>query len=125
MDQFLELYPPKDEALKDTPEREETGSGARPSPRKMPIERTIDLHGHTLDSARATLDGFIAQAQGAGIRKILIVHGKGLHSGSSGVLRDFVRKYLQKNPSIGATGTPSIRDGGSGATWAVVRQRSR
>lgn len=125
MDRFLELYPPTDEVLKDVEERVETERSFRPSPRKLPVERSIDLHGLTVDSARSALDSFIISARSAGIRKILIVHGKGSHGGSSGVLREFVRKYLQENPAIGATGSPPIRDGGSGATWAVIRQRSR
>ena len=126
MDVFLERYPPTPDVIR---ENDLTGRGVHPderlAPRRLPIERTIDLHGLTLEEAQLQLDRFLLSAQAEGILKVLIVHGKGNHSESMSVLKRFVRDFLEKNPNVGATGTPPIREGGSGATWAVIRQRSR
>lgn len=125
MEYYLEKYPPTPEAVRDPGREEAEESDLRMSPRRLPIQRTIDLHGHTVESAREALDRFVGEARSAGTRKILIIHGKGIHGGRGGIMRDFVKGYLEKNPEIGMTGIPSIQDGGSGATWAIVRHRSR
>ena len=122
MDRLLDRYPPpgdfdKDEAFE--------SQEPRRSPKRLPVERTIDLHGHTAESAVAALDGFIRDALTAGVKKVLIIHGKGSVPGSEGVLKTVVREYLEGSPSVGATGVPGIELGGSGATWALIRQRSR
>lgn len=126
MESFLERYPPTPEVFRD--ERENARGAMQPgppSPRKLPVERTLDLHGYTLKEAQVELDLFIQTALADCVVKVLIIHGKGNHSDSGSVIRDFVRNYLEKNRNVGATGTPSIREGGNGATWAIIRQRSR
>lgn len=126
MDQFLERYPPTPEVMKErqTEEPLQDTAGAI-SPRRRPVEGTLDLHGFTVQEAGEQLDRFIADALAQGVTKVLIIHGKGTHRESGGIIREFVRKYLEKNRNIGATGVPSIREGGTGATWAMIRQRSR
>ena len=37
------------------------------------------------------------------------------------VLRDWVRQALAESPFIGETGHPSEKEGGAGATWAVIK----
>ncbi|MCG8479544.1 MAG: Smr/MutS family protein, partial [Spirochaetales bacterium] len=122
MEEFLDRYPPPDDFDKD--DGSSHGRQKRISPKKMRIEATIDLHGMTLEEARNALDIFVKQALQNDIRKVLIVHGKGNHPTSEGVIKEMVLHYLERNPSIGATGTPGVRDGGSGATWALIRHRS-
>ena len=43
-------------------------------------ERSIDLHGLTLDDANKTIEDFINKAFSENINKLIIVTGKGLHS---------------------------------------------
>lgn len=119
MDRLLDRYPPPADLEKD----DEPVSVPRLAPRRLPVEREIDLHGHTVESATVALDAFIRQAQRDGLRKILIIHGKGSHANSEGALRELTRSVLERNPAIGTTGTASAEQGGSGATWAVVRTR--
>ncbi len=123
MEEFLDRYPPPTDFDKDA--GASRGHQKRMSPKKMRIEATIDLHGMTRDEARDALDVFVTQALQNDIRKVLIVHGKGNHPASEGVIKEMVLRYLERNPSIGATGTPGVREGGSGATWALIRHRSR
>ncbi len=89
---------------------------------KLPPQDTIDLHGLTQEEARKALDAFVANARRRGLQKILIIHGKGLHSeDSEGVLGSVVRKFIESDARLGASGKADKCHGGSGATWVAVR----
>lgn len=91
--------------------------------KKMPPQDTIDLHGLTQEEARKTLNDFVTNARRRGLRKILIIHGKGIHSGAGdGVLSGLVRKFIESDSRLGQFGCADKTMGGSGATWVVVRQ---
>jgi DNA-nicking Smr family endonuclease len=120
-ERWLERYPPPADLQKERPRAD----GVPSAPRNLPVERSIDLHGLTALEAHNVLDDFVRRAAREGVRKILIIHGKGSHPGSEGALRKLVARYLDASPMIGATGHPGASEGGSGATWAMVRQRSR
>lgn len=120
---FLDRYPPQND-----PERERDSAGCvEPprSPRKLPVEATLDLHGYTREEAAREIDRFIAASLQQGMRKVLFVHGKGLHGEGDAPLRNLTLSILADHPLVGTTGTPGARLGGTGATWAVLRQRSR
>ncbi len=126
LERWLSMYPPQLDKAEDDPQAGKGQRTAQPSARRLPVEAELDLHGHTVEEASKALDAFIENARGAGQRKILVIHGKGKHSPEKAVLGDFVRKFLQAHASIGEIGTPKRDDGGSGATWAIVRgYRSR
>ncbi len=126
MDRYLDYYPPTPEVLRKDGDNDTGGGETRHvSPRRLPVERTIDLHGMTVEEARNEMDRFITCARAEGVVKVLVIHGKGSHGESQGIMKLFVQDYLEKNPGVGARGTPSIREGGTGATWAIIRQRSR
>lgn len=59
----------------------------------MPYSIEIDLHGHTVDSARKLITDTLRNLP-KNVREISVVHG--YHSGTA--LRDMVRKY--SNPKI-------------------------
>ncbi len=91
-------------------------------------EATIDLHGLTQDEAWESLNSFVYDAKRRGLRKILIIHGKGIHSGSTGgvrstggVLGEVVRRFIEYDQRLGASGHASREHGGSGATWVIVK----
>lgn len=90
--------------------------------RKMKPEAVIDLHGLTCDDAEAALDAFFTDCRRQGVRKILIVHGKGLHSEGSPVLASLVRSYIERNPRAGESGVASREEGGNGALWVILKQ---
>ncbi len=87
--------------------------------RKLSPEDEIDLHGKTTVEAEHLLKDFIKQSKKNGLRKILIIHGKGNHSKSGPVLGTWVKHYLESSSLCGETGHPDKRDGGSGATWVI------
>lgn len=91
--------------------------------KKLPPQDTIDLHGLTQDEAWKALNTFVANSRRRGLRKILIIHGKGIHSGQGdGVLGSLVRRFVQEDQRLGASGQADRTQGGSGATWVIVRQ---
>ena len=123
MSSYLERYPPVPDPERDQVSQEQ--SVHRVSPRNLPVEQTIDLHGMTREQAQTELELFLTRARAEGIRKVLVIHGKGSHGEGDATLRNFTREFLERHPFVGPTGTPGIREGGSGATWAILRQRSR
>lgn len=83
---------------------------------------TIDLHQLTREEAWAKLDSFVTECKNRGIRKILIIHGKGIHSnGSDPVLGQMVRLFVEQDSRLGMSGHPDRNNGGNGATWVIIR----
>ncbi|MCY4394375.1 MAG: Smr/MutS family protein [Rhodospirillaceae bacterium] len=93
----------------------------------MPIDATLDLHGHTQASGRAALAGFLRAHRAAGRRCVLVVTGKGLKDDwSVGALRQALPGWLN---------APDLRrlilsycqaqphHGGSGAVYILLRRQ--
>lgn len=86
-------------------------------------EAVIDLHQMTRDEAWARLQGFVNDCIRRNMRKILIIHGKGIHSnGSDPVLGQMVRLFIEQDKRLGTSGHPDRNHGGNGATWVIIRQ---
>lgn len=125
MEDALKLYPPTKEAAKD----KAAGGGGEKGPiagRRLPVREVVDLHGLTVEQAVALCEEAIRRNTLPGERRrLLIIHGKGIHSAGGGKLLEVVRRYLKKHPLVGETGIPPAKEGGDGAVWAICRQRSR
>jgi DNA-nicking Smr family endonuclease len=89
--------------------------------RKMRPEASVDLHGLTESDAMGRLGIFLEDAKRSGFRKVLIVHGKGMHSDAEPVLARAVARFLERWPAAGMSGKADKRDGGSGATWVILK----
>ncbi|HBL35606.1 MAG TPA: hypothetical protein DDZ55_02230 [Firmicutes bacterium] len=57
---------------------------------------TIDLHGMTLEEAKAKLEQRIENAFEYGERVVRIIHGQGKHSANFPILKSFVRRWLEE-----------------------------
>ncbi len=90
----------------------------------MPYEAQIDLHGLTAEEATVRLDQFVGECYKRGIRKILIIHGKGNHSEDAPVLSGMVRSFIERDYRLGESGHPDKKDGGKGATWVILREKT-
>lgn len=82
-------------APKDSDEKEESSPKARPRT-EAARERSVDLHGFRLDEARDYLQGrFELWLQDAGLLKVRVITGKGLHSQSGeGVLAREIHRFV-------------------------------
>ena len=90
---------------------------------QVAIEQTLDLHGRTQDEAHRALASFLASAQAAGRRCVLVVTGKGLESG--GTLRHMVPRWLNEGVNrerIVAYCPAQARHGGTGALYVLLRR---
>ncbi len=91
------------------------------SAKNLPIDATIDLHNFTQEEAWSQLEIFIANCKQKGLKKVLIVHGKGTHSDGDPVLGKMVKLFIEQKKMLGASGHPKAALGGSGATWVVIK----
>lgn len=94
-------------------------------------DRTVDLHGHTLDTAYRTLDAALAQAIAADERVVLLVTGKPPRPDSErpharGRIRAAVGDWLGASrhaDAIAAVRGAHPRHGGNGALYIILRRR--
>jgi DNA-nicking Smr family endonuclease len=85
-------------------------------------DASLDIHGLTRDEAWLALDNFFRAGQQRGFDKLLIVHGKGNHSkGGDAVLKRAVRDFIERCAFAGESGQGSAAEGGSGATWVLLK----
>ncbi len=124
MEAALKRYPPADQGgearEKETPPRPAPSQRAG-SLKDLKPQAVLDLHGLSSAEAEEALDRFIRDSRARGLVKVLIVHGKGLHSPGEPVLERVVRSYLEKCPFTGAFGKAGREDGGRGASWVLIR----
>ena len=92
----------------------------------MPIDATLDLHGHTQASGRQALAGFLRAHRAAGRRCVLVVTGKGLKDDwSVGALRQALPGWLNApdlRRLILAYCHAQPQHGGSGAVYILLRR---
>jgi len=87
-------------------------------------QAALDLHGMTADAAESAIAAFIDSSAREGLEKVLVIHGKGLHSeGGQSVLKKTARRVLEAHSLAGRVGEASRFDGGSGALWVLIRKR--
>jgi DNA-nicking Smr family endonuclease len=123
MERYLSEYlPDKDiAAMKDGPEKDESSASNRALLRQLKPQAELDLHGLNSSDAIARLGLFLRECRKKGLRKVLIIHGKGNHSSGEPVLGKEVRKYLERCAFAGEFRTASREMGGKGAVWVILR----
>jgi len=117
MERYLELFPPLGHK-----EQMESGGIER---KGSPFVPTLDLHGMTQEETRIALNDFLRNCRRRGIRRALVIHGKGYHSRGPAVLGNLVKDLLRNSKEVEDFGPAPPQKGGSGATWVLLRQRSR
>jgi DNA-nicking Smr family endonuclease len=90
---------------------------------KIHLEATLDLHGATIAVALGQLRQFLVESKRLGRRRVLVIHGKGLHSDHGAPLRDAVLAELLGAASglVHALASATPADGGEGATYVMLR----
>ncbi|HEX7970035.1 MAG TPA: Smr/MutS family protein, partial [Stellaceae bacterium] len=92
---------------------------------ELGIEARLDLHGMTQEEAHRALDDFLACAQHAGRRCVLVITGKG-GAGRGGILRSAVPRWLNEAPNrarLLAFAAAQPKHGGAGALYLLLRRR--
>jgi DNA-nicking Smr family endonuclease len=94
---------------------------------ELPVQDHIDLHGLTKPEAEVTVRDFVYRSYRNGFRCILIVHGRGLNSPDSfPVLKEGLPLWLGRGKAgklVLAFSTARPYDGGTGATYVLLRRR--
>lgn len=88
----------------------------------------VDLHGFPEEEARGELRDAFRRARSAGIRCVLVIHGRGLRSPAGPVLKEALPHWLTEPPLAAwvlAFASAPGNLGGTGATLVLLRDRSR
>jgi DNA-nicking Smr family endonuclease len=90
------------------------------------IQAHLDLHGMNTQDAKTMVEKFLRWALITGKRGVLIIHGRGLASPAEPVLKTRVVEWLTRGPWrkwIAAYASARLHDGGTGATYVLLRSR--
>tara|TARA_Y100000992_G_scaffold282165_1_gene230453 strand:- start:266 stop:685 length:420 start_codon:yes stop_codon:yes gene_type:complete len=101
-----------------------------------PSSTICDLHGYSLDKANERIRELINHAYNTGIKKILIITGKGLHSDNEknpyiskdlGILKNSVPNYIKSNLElmklVQEIREADANDGGGGAFYIFLKKK--
>lgn len=92
----------------------------------LPVEHTLDLHGHSEDAARRLVEDVVERLAADRWRCLLVIHGRGRRSAGAPVLKEALPDWLT-GPRCAArvmafcTAPPEL--GGSGATLVLLRRK--
>ena len=91
---------------------------------KYEAEATLDLHRLTVQQARKEVFEFIGDAEGFGLRTVLVIHGKGggKVEQAGGVLKAYVNRWLQDIPQVQAFHSATKRHGSTGSVYVLLRK---
>jgi DNA-nicking Smr family endonuclease len=84
-------------------------------------DASLDLHNLSRDEAWAAMEAFFRAGRQQNFDKLLIIHGKGNHSNGEAILKQAVRKFIERCPYAGESGRGNAAEGGSGATWILLK----
>ena len=94
-----------------------------------------DFHGFSLDEANKSINKLIKDSYKKGVKKLIIVTGKGIHSDNEknpytskdlGILKHSLPDYIKNNPDLMELITEikeaDLEDGGSGAFYIFLKK---
>ncbi|MDR1506739.1 MAG: Smr/MutS family protein, partial [Treponema sp.] len=132
---------PPDVCQKDRKVDGESSAARRKRLRGKHPDGTIDLHGLTQREAWEALDHFFQTARKQGFEKLLIIHGKGNHTGdlrrypdgsalplgndTQGILKNTAKSFIERCPFAGESGYSGAAQGGTGSTWVLLKPKNR
>ena len=98
--------------------------------------KSFDLHGYSLDEANNKMNDLIKDSYEKGVKKLIIVTGKGLHSQNEkdpyisknlGILKYSVPEYIKNSDElmslISQIKEAENEDGGSGAFYVYLKKK--
>ena len=104
--------------------------------KNIPEILKFDLHGYSLDEANHKVKDIILKSYETGIKKLVLITGKGIHSQNEkdpyvskdlGILKNSVPDYIKNNTElmrlINDIRHADINDGGSGAFYIFLKKK--
>lgn len=92
------------------------------------IQGYVDLHGMGVETAKMAFDRFMKRSLSLGQRAVLVVHGRGRCSPGPPVLKRRLFDWLTRGPWkrwVIAFTSARACDGGTGATYVLLRRRPK
>ncbi len=87
------------------------------------VQKELDLHGQTRESARLEVQAFLKQCGQNRYWRVRIIHGKGLHSpGGNPVLKGEIGSWLKQSLQVMAYWPSSAGAGASGALDILLKR---
>lgn len=87
-------------------------------------EARLDLHKMTVEQARQQVFEFVREAAAMDLRSLIIVHGRGNHSGVA-LLKSHVAHWLPQMDEVQALCSAQPQHGGAGAVYVLLRKSER
>jgi len=90
------------------------------------IQRTLDLHGYDRTIARELFEKFIRDAVKSQLNCIQVIHGRGLKSPNTPVLKDELTRWIIRAINrkwVMAFASCKMCDGGPGATYILLKKK--
>jgi len=89
------------------------------------VQRTLDLHGYSIDDADELFQTFIKDTVREGLKCVKIIHGRGLKSKRGPVLKEHLKTWIIKamhRKWVLAFSNVLMSDGGPGATYILLKK---
>lgn len=90
------------------------------------VQKTLDLHGLSIESARESFDYFLSDAVKNGLKCVKVIHGRGLRSKRDPTIKDYLKTWIVRAMHrrwVTAFSNAAMSDGGPGATCILLRAR--
>ncbi|HEY8331269.1 MAG TPA: Smr/MutS family protein [Pseudomonas sp.] len=90
---------------------------------QIPFEGSLDLHGMNVETARATLWEFLAEAARFEVRCVRVTHGKAARTdGRRPMVKSHVNTWLRQHPQVLGFTSCVARHGGTGAVYVLLKR---
>ncbi len=89
------------------------------------VQRTLDLHGYSIDDADELFQAFVKNAVREGLKCVKIIHGRGLKSKGRPVLKEHLKTWIIKamhRKWVLAFSNALMNEGGPGATYILLKK---
>jgi len=92
---------------------------------KFSVQKILDLHGYSIEEAKGLFEEFIRSAVRSGLNCVKVIHGRGLKSKDTPVLKENLKTWIiqaMHRKWITAFSSALMCDGGPGATYVLLRK---
>lgn len=90
---------------------------------QIPFEGSLDLHGMSVEKARAQLWDFLAEAAKYEIRCVRVTHGKAARlDGKRPMIKSHVNTWLRQHPQVLGFTSCLPKHGGTGALYVLLKR---